>query len=867
MKAIDYGIQNFGNYSYKNTTSNIYIFNEGIVLEDESNDSSNQNSIDLIIYRQIEFVTEEKDVFKYLNDGDYFLSSTLLYIQESGIVPFEEFLVTTRNETATADEWNYSEKTIYSIEGKLYTVNDEVNYTLTGLSVNAKPSIKTKTNKPLFLLNDILHEKSISVVAFISDDGVKLERAYQSIECYANEVVLFIENDFGSNLFGSTLRIKVGENITENSKFPASQTAKVIQAFKLGIDIDAKTLTQAIIVQVRSNVGLIHFIKSRFLLADKLVSIPINFTLDKVESGLTAIANGIGSLKFDENRWRYYNTDGTKNKDQNLLFFDPAVFEASDEKDQKKAHNMMFSHALKEVNGLEKSFYQHINTARSNYADLKDFDSFLSTAVSKLLRALNPVKEFLSNPEDLLISITKDAFIALNAFVVGLINGIIDIFKGIFDILALLCNALASARNGIREVVSNLGRYVVMFLEALENMADTLINLFSKENLKAFLVFFIELQKTLFALPFVFALFVWNADLSIPIDALGYYTGFIIGMLVDIILSAIFSGGAKTVADVLKLLGKQFEGLVTLGKKAVVITGKAVSNLLDEIIAIFAKIRNGAKNIKPFLDEILEFLRVFFGALPKQLYEFFTKFGISIKKVPQRVLYSGIPVKVGDDVYALIKDGKEIFRGTKKEIDELADKLKKLSDKEAKEFIDELVKMKNAFKFKNFASLFDEHILRGEIKITIKNAQTGEVKEVYKYVTGKGGKNADEILPPWQVKKEVSGVHAYKDIDEKILRIKKVKEVKILHTGEKVELVELEFFVKELNKWSKKDKTSTLWPKSWSLDKIRRVTIEASENITKNDRSKYIGISKEGHKVEFYSTREGIIDNAYLNFE
>ena len=70
-------------------------------------------------------------------------------------------------------------------------------------------------------------------------------------------------------------------------------------------------------------------------------------------------------------------------------------------------------------------------------------------------------------------------------------------------------------------------------------------------------------------MPFVFALFVWNADLSVPIDALGYYTGFIIGMLVDIILSAIFSGGAKTVADVLKLLGKQFEGLVTLGKTTI----------------------------------------------------------------------------------------------------------------------------------------------------------------------------------------------------------------------------------------------------------------------------------------------------------
>ncbi|MDR6968494.1 hypothetical protein J2X31_002517 [Flavobacterium arsenatis] len=720
MKAIDYGIQNFGNYSYKNTTSNIYIFNEGIVIEDESNDSSNPDSIDLIIYRQIEFVTEEKDVFKYLNDGDYFLSSTLLYIQESGIVPVEAFLVTTRNETTSDDEWNYSEKTIYTIEGKMYTTNDDVNFELDDVVVS--PATHTKKNKPLFLLNDILHEKSISVVAFISDDGVKLERAYQSIECYANEVVLFLENDFGSNLFGSTLRIKLGKNITENSKFPASQTAKVIQAFKLGIDIDAKTLTQAIVAQVRSNVGLMHFMKNRLSAVDKIVSIPINIALDKVEIGLTAIANGIGSLKFDENRWRYYNPDGTKNKDENLLFFNPAVFEASDEKAQKKAHNMMFSHALKEVNSLEKSFYQHVNIARSTHADLKDFDSFLSTALSNLLRALYPVKEFLLNPEDLIISITKDALIALNAFVVGLINGIIDIFKGIFDILALLCKAFSGARNGFREVVSNLGSYVVMFLEALENMVDTVTNLFSKENLKAFVVFFMELQKILFVLPFVFALFVWNTGQSIHVDALGYYTGFIIGMLVDIIISIVFTGGAKTVADVMRLLQEQLKTVFKLIQKAVAKTGEAILRSIDEIIAIFAKIRNGAKNIKPFLDEILEWLRVFFGALPKQLYEFFTKFGISIKKVPQGVLYSGIPVKVGDDVYALIKDGKEIFRGTRKEIDDLAKKLDELSEEAGKKYLDDLLEQKKLddfinsqnFKFRKLGYIYSHFIRKSK---------------------------------------------------------------------------------------------------------------------------------------------------------
>ena len=57
--------------------------------------------------------------------------------------------------------------------------------------------------------------------------------------------------------------------------------------------------------------------------------------------------------------------------------------------------------------------------------------------------------------------------------------------------------------------------------------------------------------------------------------------------------------------------------MLTLGKKALEKTGKAVVSLLDEIIAIFANIRNSAKNIKPFLDEILEWLRKFFDDAKK----------------------------------------------------------------------------------------------------------------------------------------------------------------------------------------------------------------------------------------------------------
>jgi hypothetical protein len=88
-------------------------------------------------------------------------------------------------------------------------------------------------------------------------------------------------------------------------------------------------------------------------------------------------------------------------------------------------------------------------------------------------------------------------------------------------------------------------------------------------------------------------------------------------MIVDLIIGAISTGGAKTVADVIKIIAKQFQEILILGKKAVAATGKAIKNLFDEIIAIFAKLRAGAKNIKPFLDEVLDWLKKFFENVKK----------------------------------------------------------------------------------------------------------------------------------------------------------------------------------------------------------------------------------------------------------
>ena len=63
------------------------------------------------------------------------------------------------------------------------------------------------------------------------------------------------------------------------------------------------------------------------------------------------------------------------------------------------------------------------------------------------------------------------------------------------------------------------------------------------------MVFWLSFLGIIFELPTAFAQFILDADFTVNIDAVGYYTGYIIGMFIDVILSAVFTGGAKTVAN------------------------------------------------------------------------------------------------------------------------------------------------------------------------------------------------------------------------------------------------------------------------------------------------------------------------------
>ncbi|WGH74655.1 hypothetical protein P8625_11220 [Tenacibaculum tangerinum] len=199
---------------------------------------------------------------------------------------------------------------------------------------------------------------------------------------------------------------------------------------------------------------------------------------------------------------------------------------------------------------------------------------------------------------------------------------------------------------------------------------------------------------------------------------------------------------------------------------------------IDTFVKLAEVIADFIKNIPKHLNDLKKWIGEFFEGLSKavrtfseEAYTIFEKLGVTLKKVPQPpVLASGIPVPIGDNVYALVKDGKELFRGTKKEVEELAEKLKNLSDTDARKYLDELSNVlitleeayKKGYKYrKPFLLEIDEiRLLFGEKGVDLYSKVTRRVRGI-RNTTSSNNKLRDIVL--------VSGIRSKKHIKEVIL--------------------------------------------------------------------------------------------------
>ncbi|KQS52685.1 MAG: hypothetical protein DCE86_16225 [Flavobacteriaceae bacterium] len=609
MRATEYGLLHYGNYSFTDIKSNIYAFNNEIsVVNDETNENESSAYTE-IIYVEIEPNDGNPNEFKLAEDGEILDYREGNYILNSNVITAME----------VSDSATVFLQTL-SIQARIYKFGEKYFALVTknmagavawetflgGLEIVAT-QMKKKKREKITLLNDILREKQLSVVLFISKDGALLETAYQSIDnLYGNEIVLFIETNDSMNLFGSVIRIKTGANVTSSSGVPYKKLSKVVDYFNTNVSSSA--LQEIIKEHIADKSSGFFIVKRAFLGALNRV---IRFSSDLTLEGIGKISDGIGelvgALKLDDSQWQYYDDNGLPLKNANLFLPGLGGIKYLQETNKKSRPEETNAKAINKITELEKILKESKKTLGK--AD------FFKKIINQLLYMLRKVKDFLGDPLGKALDFAETVFVLYNAYIVGIINSIVDAIKGIFDILSIICKALAALQKKGKNIAENLPSYLSLFFEIIENMIETLENLFSKENLKALIEFFKKSAAFILTLPT--RAFAWLAEnAAMPnLDKVAYYYGYIIGFIIQLILEILFTGGAKTAADAFKKLADSLINIFKTMEKFVFKFSDKVIIGFENLLAIFAYIREKSKNLGVLLDEVLEIIEeIFYGS-------------------------------------------------------------------------------------------------------------------------------------------------------------------------------------------------------------------------------------------------------------
>ncbi|WP_415060223.1 hypothetical protein, partial [Flavobacterium sp.] len=665
----------FGGFSFNDSLTNIIVFNENITVEDP--DKMQHVS-------QVKYLVEcilNGNEFTIKSDGDVLTFEEFIYLSETNVENIEKLKHLININSIS------SIKTIYKVNDQYFIFYDfstveslELNEViLSPEDKNPKKIIKTKP----VLLNEKLKENKQTIIFFISSNGALIENAFKEIDqIRKNELVFFIEDKAESNIFGSVVRIASGSGFTSIQNIPFKEISKVVNVYEKSIrSVDFEFMLKD---HFNDKSGTLYLVKRVFFgLLSEVIIIKDNLPLTVVEVFAETLAGLLSKLQFNETTWKYYDDEGNVAKNNAILL----PVELLETKNLKKENIQVYTKKLNEIEQLLKQSLQ------ANRALIKD-NKIFKKIITKIYDVIDSINDFISSSFGKGMEITKNFLIFYNAYIIGLINGFLKAVEDFFVLIAQLAKAIKFVQSETKK--GNASNYWVMFFESIENFYDLLSNLITVKNLVALGSF---LKKCLLLSPLVTYMaihYFLENDFSITSDRLGYYIGYAIGIIIELIVETILTGGATTVEQAVKLVFNQLKMIVQkLSKKVISFS----DNIIEGIITVYAKLKHLFKNFPQFLDDLFELilnwvrkLEDFMAIFSKETLALFSKHGVDICKVPQSALYSGIPIPVGDNVYALMRDGKEIFRGSKAEVNDFANHLKKMTDAEAKKFLDDITK-------------------------------------------------------------------------------------------------------------------------------------------------------------------------------
>lgn len=524
------------------------------------------------------------------------------------------------------------------------------------------------------------------ITVFVSDNGAKLERAYQNItKVNTHQIVVFIESGGGTNAFGTVFRIHKGKNVKTLPEVDRLTLSKVAKAF--GVQVQTNDLSEMIKEELAEEDSVFYLLVTKKLLkGGRIIRWSTKDVFTDISGGLKNASKEVNKLKLGEERWNTAFKDESGSKYNPLL---PKLRGEGNLFDVEKFSNDVYKTYIQPA-ATQATSIAKLLLKKGRFAKLIPFD------ISKAIEVLDAIPKQLQDFFDSVSNHLLDLYEYINGLLVGLINSIIEFVKSFIDILAMLFDVLNAAIQST-EFFENPASYLSLFAESFENLIDGFVALFTLENLKAIFGFIASMPA--YAVKIVFRFL--TSDIKVKIDpgALGYYIGFFVGFVASEVATFFLTGGTGTIAKALKETLRSYKTLAEIPKKAAKALGNTVQFGIDTFVKLGTIIADFIKNIPKHLKTLKKWIDEFFEGLSKvtrtfrdDIYTLFEKFDVAIKKVPQQpVLASGVPVPVGENLYALVKDGKELFRGTKKEIDEFSKLLDRIEEKKQHKFIDRVL--------------------------------------------------------------------------------------------------------------------------------------------------------------------------------
>jgi len=435
--------------------------------------------------------------------------------------------------------------------------------------------------------------KDFDLRLFTSTDGVRLLQQYKEVKVYSNEIVLFLEIDDKTNFFGSVMRVKVGSDLVNKKGLPFADLIASVQ--EAGINVKPRKIKKLLNRKIyKSKDSLLKWFFSS--LSDILGELT-----DVVTSGLgdllyETIPKAIYEIRIKDESWN------PTVKGFNALLI-PDDFEAYIAKklEGDNGENSILKEIVnpffKRVSALEKDAINRLEGVKA-FLPNKAYRKF-KVALKYLFKKVSDIEKLVYNAEYGFFKLIITSLEAANAFLCGLYNSIIDTVIGVFQIVGLVFKGL----NEVNDFTQNIGYYTSLAFELVENIIDDILE-----------IDYVELFKQLFFVPLKLAAKIISfvaTQTALTIQEVYYYIGYIVGFIVETVISILFSGGTLTVSKVLtKTFKEPVQALLGAFKGAVHASKTLINKVINAIRYIFKQL----KKPKQLIDDFLKFIDDLFGA-------------------------------------------------------------------------------------------------------------------------------------------------------------------------------------------------------------------------------------------------------------